>query len=394
MAGLAGTGPPGAPRHLRGQLVEVARREWHDPATFQFGELEAFLRASGVCGSPAGGSARPAGAAILLGGDLRQTGPPSRPCRSPAPAVPAACAVVYAAGARSVRATRGLPTPGESARIGAWTPSWTRQEYLDAIGSVRAAIAAGEVYQVNIVGHQSAPYEGPHAAAGRALATLAHTPYAGAMSGAGWSVFSASPECLLDVSGGVATTRPIKGTAAVGLDPETDEDAADGLRASLKDRAEHIMIVDLARNDLGRIAEVGGVSVPELYAVRRLAGVWHAESTVRAVVRPGVDVADLLAAVFPGGSVTGAPKLAALQLIDSLEKVGRGPAMGAMGWVGSDGEIRLGLTIRTVAIAEGRIHLWTGGGVTWGSDPQGEVAEAAVKAAPLLAALQGLTRSA
>lgn len=390
---MAGTGPPGAPRHLRDHLVEVARREWPDAATFQLGELEQFLRECGVGTTAPAVGGQPAGAAILLSGDLRESRSSVGPRASPAPAVPAACAVVYAVDSARAGGDERSPTPGERAHVGAWTPSWTTQEYRHAIRKVREAIAAGEVYQVNIVGHQSATYSGPHSDAGRALAALAHTPYAGAMSGAGWSVFSASPECLLDVSGGVAVSRPIKGTAAISPD-SGDEDAKAGLRASLKDRAEHIMIVDLARNDLGRIAEVGGVSVPELYAVRRLAGVWHAESTVRAVVRAGVGLADLLGAVFPGGSVTGAPKRAALQVIDSLEKVGRGPAMGAMGWVGSEGDIRIGLTIRTVAIAEGRIHLWTGGGVTWGSDPQGEVAEAAVKAAPLLAALEGLTRSA
>jgi para-aminobenzoate synthetase component 1 len=149
------------------------------------------------------------------------------------------------------------------------------------------------------------------------------------------------------------------------------------------------MIVDLERNDLGRVATVGTVTVPVLYDVLPRAGVWHAESTVEARLRPGTTLDQLLAATFPGGSVTGAPKRAAVELVHSLEPVGRGPSMGALGWITPSGKIDLGLTIRTFAVAGGRIHLWTGGGVTWGSDPAAEHAEAEAKAAPLLKALAG-----
>lgn len=365
-------------------MVEVDRQEWPDPATFDFNALQDFLVSAGVCGSVRSSAAAPVGAALFLGGDIRPAGGAPGPQRSPAGGVPAACAVVYAAGSRSD------PAPTATARIANWTQSWTADDHAAAVSRVREAISAGEVYQANIIGHQSASFAGDPGAVGDALAGLAHTPYAGGMSGAGWSVFSASPECLLEVRDGVATTRPIKGTAAALADPVLDEEARDALANSEKDRAEHVMIVDLARNDLGRVARVGGVSVPELYAVRRLAGVWHAESTVTARLTPGVSLSALLTSIFPGGSVTGAPKLAALRLIDRLEPVGRGPSMGAMGWISSRGELRLGLTIRTVAVTEGRIHLWTGGGITWGSRPYDEVAEAAVKAAPLLRALQPL----
>jgi para-aminobenzoate synthetase component 1 len=158
------------------------------------------------------------------------------------------------------------------------------------------------------------------------------------------------------------------------------------LLSSAKERAEHIMIVDLERNDLGRVARTGSVAVTELFAVRRWCDLWQAESEVTAVLKPGVDLADLLRAVCPGGSVTGAPKLAALAEIAALEPVGRGASMGALGWIGPD-HIDLGLTIRTVAVDRERVHLWAGGGITWGSEPDAEVAEAAAKAAPLRAAL-------
>jgi para-aminobenzoate synthetase component 1 len=191
-------------------------------------------------------------------------------------------------------------------------------------------------------------------------------------------VHAASPESFLEIAGDVVRVRPIKGTAG---DHET-------LRASAKDRAEHVMIVDLERNDLGRVAATGTVAVPVLYDVVPRAGVWHAESTVEARLRPGTSLAEVLAATFPGGSVTGAPKRAALAELARLEPVGRGPSMGAFGWVAPNGDVDLGLTIRTFAVADGRVHLWTGGGVTWGSDPAAEVAEAEAKAAPLLHALR------
>jgi para-aminobenzoate synthetase component 1 len=153
------------------------------------------------------------------------------------------------------------------------------------------------------------------------------------------------------------------------------------------------MIVDLERNDLGRVAEVGSVRVEELFALRRWSGLWQAESTVSARLAPGVGLADLLAALWPGGSVTGAPKLAAIEVAAALEPVGRGPSMGVCGWIGHDRHgrlaIDLGLTIRTVAVADGRAHLWAGGGIVWDSDPAAEVAEAAAKAAPIRRALRG-----
>jgi para-aminobenzoate synthetase component 1 len=164
------------------------------------------------------------------------------------------------------------------------------------------------------------------------------------------------------------------------------------LLTSAKERAEHVMIVDLERNDLARVAAVGSVRVDELFAIRRWAHLWQAESTVSAELAGGVGLDDLLRAMFPGGSVTGAPKLAALDLIRDLEPVGRGPSMGAIGWIGPD-HIDLGLTIRTVAAAGGELHLWAGGGITWSSDVESEIAEAAAKAAPLKAALLAATAS-
>jgi len=245
---------------------------------------------------------------------------------------------------------------------------------------VRAAIAAGDVYQVNLVGHVSAAYRGDPAAALHRLAALPGARYGGLLSGPGWALACASPETLVEVRGGRVVTRPIKGTR-----PATAAGRVE-LLASAKERAEHVMIVDLERNDLARLARTGSVRVDELYAVRRWCDLWQAESTVSARLADGVDLASLLRAVCPGGSVTGAPKLAALRVIARVEPVGRGPSMGALGWVSAQG-VDLGLTIRTVVADGDRLHVWAGGGITWGSDPVAEVAEAAAKAAPLRAAL-------
>jgi para-aminobenzoate synthetase component 1 len=157
-----------------------------------------------------------------------------------------------------------------------------------------------------------------------------------------------------------------------------------------KDAAEHVMIVDLERNDLARVCEPGSVRWPELMAQRELAGVTHLVSTVEGRLRDGVGLAEILAATFPGGSVTGAPKIAALDLIAALEPVGRGASMGAVGTLRPNGDFDLALTIRTFAVSQGRAHLWVGGGIVWDSDPEAEIEESWVKARPLLAAVGSL----
>jgi para-aminobenzoate synthetase component 1 len=247
-----------------------------------------------------------------------------------------------------------------------------------AVERVRAAIASGDVYQVNLVQHLSAPFAGsPAALAARLKPLRPHNP--SPFVGSDWAVVSASPEVFLARRGRRVWTMPIKGTRPLG--------DADDLAGSAKDAAEHIMIVDLERNDLSRVCSPGSVHWPELMAAHTLAGVEHLVSTVEGTLRPGVGLAELLAATFPGGSVTGAPKIAAIDLIASLEPVGRGASMGALGTVRGNGDLDLALTIRTFALAQGRIHLWVGGGVVWDSEPDAEVDESWTKARPLLAAI-------
>jgi para-aminobenzoate synthetase component I len=262
--------------------------------------------------------------------------------------------------------------------VGAWERSWSDVEYAQAIEAVRAAIARGDVYQANLVQHLSAPFDGDVATLAAALAPLrplVPRPFCTRR----WAIVSASPELFLARRGRRLVTRPIKGTRPAG----EDVDAA-------KDVAEHVMIVDLERNDLARVCEPGSIRWPELLRQRELAGVTHLVSTVEGRLRDGVGLAEILAATFPGGSVTGAPKLAALDLIAALEPVGRGASMGALGTVCPDGDFDLALTIRTFAVAEGRIHLWVGGGIVWESEAELEIEESWVKARPLLEAIGSL----
>ncbi|HET8527779.1 MAG TPA: chorismate-binding protein [Gaiellaceae bacterium] len=257
--------------------------------------------------------------------------------------------------------------------VGDWTATWQPHEYARAVEAVRAAIFEGDVYQVNLVQHLRAPFAGDPAGLAQALAPLRPLEPA-VLEGDGWAVVSASPELLLQKRGRVVRTMPIKGTRPAGVH-------VDGA----KDAAEHVMIVDLERNDLARVAVPGSVRWPELLAERQLAGVTHLVATVEARLREDVTLTELLRAVLPGGSVTGCPKLAALELIAALEPVGRGASMGALGRVYGNGDLDLALTIRTFAVAAGELHLWVGGGVVWDSVPAAEIEESWVKARPLLA---------
>ncbi len=295
---------------------------------------------------------------------LRRTG-------TPAPPEPCALPTV----AYSIEAVqRSAPPPGPYV-VGPWRASWSESEYAEAVDSVRAAIAEGDVYQVNLVQHLSADFDGDPAGLAQALAPLRPLEPR-PLAGDGWTIVSASPELLLSRRGSHIRTAPIKGTRPAGVPVESE-----------KDTAEHVMIVDLERNDLARVAKAGSVRWPELLVERELAGVRHLVATVEAELREGVTLTELLDAVLPGGSVTGCPKIAALDLIAQLEPVGRGAAMGALGRIQPNGDLDLALTIRTFAVAEGELHLWVGGGIVWDSDPAAEVEESWVKARPLLAAI-------
>lgn len=318
------------------------------------------------------GVGTPCGAALYVSaaaGSVMAGGPAGPP--SPVPSIPDVIAVMYSH-------TSGVPAADHAGgwELGEWHESWTPSEHAACVAAVRASIARGDVYQVNVVGHASAAYRGDPGPALAAVAALPGARYGGVLAVDGWAIASASPETLVSVRAGRVVTRPIKGTR-----PATPAGRVE-LLSSAKERAEHVMIVDLSRNDLARLPGCGPVVVDELFAVRRWCGLWQAESTVSAPITGPLDLASVLRALCPGGSVTGAPKVAALAEIARLEPVGRGVSMGALGWVGPGG-VDLGLTIRTVAADGSRLHVWAGGGITIGSDPPAEVAEAAAKSAPI-----------
>jgi len=300
--------------------------------------------------------------------------------RNPAPPPPEPCPVPLAV--CSVRRPEYVVSDDDRApsgfRVGEWACTWTAAEYAAAVEDVRSAIARGDVYQVNLVQHLSAPFAGDPGALAAPLALL--SPHnREPLRGDQWAIVSASPELFLARRGRRISTMPVKGTRPLGGETE--------LLESEKDAAEHVMIVDLERNDLSRVCEPGSVRWPELMVERPLAGVSHLVSTVEGTLREDVGLAELLAAMFPGGSVTGAPKIAAVDQIAALEPVGRGASMGALGRVRGNGDIDLSLTIRTFVVANGRIHLWVGGGIVWDSDPADEVEESWTKARPLLEAI-------
>ena len=259
----------------------------------------------------------------------------------------------------------------------AWRTSLDRDRFCAGVDTIRAAIADGDVYQVNLTRRLSAPApaDADVAALGAALAAGNPAPYSAVVRvpSAGVHVASASPERFLRREGRRVESRPIKGTAA----------SASGFLA--KDRAENVMIVDLVRNDLGRVCEYGSVHVAGLCEVERHPGLFHLVSTVRGELRAGVGWPELVAATFPPGSVTGAPKLAALDTLAGLEPVPRGPYCGAVGWVDGDtGRGDLNVAIRTLWLEAGEVHLGTGGAVTWDSTPAGEWEETELKARRLL----------
>lgn len=274
---------------------------------------------------------------------------------------------------------RRAPHPGGVwAAPGEWTSSLDEAAYVAGVGRIREAIADGIVYQANLcrVLEAGLPAGAEIAGLGARLAERHPAPYAMTLSIPGLEVASASPELYLSRDGDVVESRPIKGTG------ETPGDLLP------KDYAENVMIVDLVRNDLGRVARVGSVTVPELCVLEEHPGLVHLVSTVRARVTGGWP--GLLAATFPPGSVTGAPKSSALGLLEELEPVPRGPYCGAIGWVDADSRRgALAVGIRSFWAEGGLLRFGTGAGITWGSDPHCEWRETELKAARLLEVASG-----
>ena len=255
--------------------------------------------------------------------------------------------------------------------------SFTKNEYCAAVLRVKEYIAAGDIYQANLSQRYTIPTDAPPWEVYLRLRESNPAPYAAYLNLGDAQIVSSSPECFitLDPSTRAVETRPIKGTRPRGSSVTADRELAEDLLSSEKDRAENVMIVDLLRNDLGRVCEFGSVEVPALFSLESHPTVHHLVTTVRGRLRSDCDSVDLLEACFPGGSITGAPKIRSMEIIAELEPVRRYVYTGAIGLLGADGSANLNITIRTAVFKDGMCYLQVGGGIVADSDPEAEYQE-------------------
>jgi para-aminobenzoate synthetase component 1 len=291
----------------------------------------------------------------------------------------------------------GTATATEHAAPLVFRSSLSRRAYEAGVETVRQHIERGDIYQANLTRRLEAPFDGDPWEPYRHLRTGDPSLFSAYLdlgpspeTGRPRALLSASPEPFLSVDAlGDVASDPIKGTRPRGRDRPEDRALACELLTSAKDRAENVMIVDVLRNDLGRVCRPGTVRVPRLCRLERTAAVQHLVSTVTGRLGAGRDAFDLLAASFPGGSITGAPKIRAMEILERLEPVRRGPYTGALGWIGPDGAMQTSILIRTFVADGRRLTLHVGGGITWGSDPGAEWDETVAKAHGPLGAIGG-----
>jgi len=285
------------------------------------------------------------------------------------------------------------PGPGlvlDAARLPAREGSnFSRAEFLDGVRRVRRYVVEGDIFQANLSQRLAARLATDPWSFYRCLRRANPAPFAAFLDFGGFQVASSSPERFLRVDGARAETRPIKGTIRRSRDAREDRELAAALLASEKDRAELAMIVDLERNDLGRVCRAGSVRVADPFSLESYETVHHLVATVVGELAPGRDLVDLLRATFPGGSVTGAPKIRAMEIIDELEPHVRGVYTGACGYLGDDGRCDLNVAIRTVVLREGWACFHVGGGIVADSRPLSEYRETLLKAEAILRALGG-----
>ena len=265
----------------------------------------------------------------------------------------------------------------------------TAAQYQQAFARIQGYIQAGDCYQVNFAQRFQARYSGSPWTAYQALRKACPTPFAGYQTLAdGGAIISLSPERFLRVSNGLVETRPIKGTRPRHADPQQDQAQASALLDSSKDRAENLMIVDLLRNDLGRSCTIGSVRVPELFALESYPNVHHLVSAVTGELAANKDALDLIAGSFPGGSITGAPKIRAMQIIDELEPTRRALYCGSLLYLDVRGEMDSSIAIRSLLAKDGTLSCWGGGGIVADSDGEAEYQESITKVKVLLQTLE------
>ncbi len=282
-----------------------------------------------------------------------------------------------------------LPNLARSGGAGPLEGSLSRAEYDAAVERALEHIRAGDIYQVNLTQRFTTRTHESPLEVYRRLRCANPATYAALLM---WdegrrAVLSSSPELFLELRDGKVLTRPIKGTVPRGATPAEDSRQRQVLAESEKDAAELNMIVDLLRNDLGRVCAYGSVKVLEAALIEEWATVYHRVATIEGVLRPEEDAHSLLRAVFPGGSITGAPKIRAMQIINELEPTARGVYCGGIGWLGLDGSLRLNIAIRTMVQVDDRVHLYAGGGIVADSNAEAEYQESLAKARGMLRAL-------
>ena len=352
------------------------------------------------------------GWALLLGYELAQQVEPVLRLPQAAGALPIACALRCPASVLRDRSTGECVAVAE-ADAGEWLeriaadvaraaalpslPDWQRpaaveedasQRYVEGVLQVLEYLAAGDVFQVNLSRGWTARFDAPldPAALFQRLRGNNPAPFAGIFAGDGWSVVSASPERLVSVDGDKVETRPIAGTRPR-FDGDDDGERIRELVGHPKERAEHVMLIDLERNDLGRVCTPGSVVVDELMTVESYAHVHHIVSNVRGTLLPDATPGRVIAAVFPGGTITGCPKVRCMQIVAELEGTGRGAYTGAMGWLNRDGDMDLNILIRSGEVEGHALRFRTGAGIVIDSDPQRELDETRAKARGMLRAL-------
>ncbi|MCJ8009010.1 anthranilate synthase component I family protein [Lederbergia wuyishanensis] len=261
--------------------------------------------------------------------------------------------------------------------------SLSEEEYVSAVEKIQQYISEGDIFQANLTVRQSKELFIPPIEVYKELRILNPSPYMGYMHTSDFQIVSGSPELLIKKDGNVVSTRPIAGTRPRGVNDEDDQRLANELIENEKENAEHIMLVDLERNDLGRVCEYGTVNVDELMTVEKYSHVMHIVSLVTGKLAPEKTAYDLIEAVFPGGTITGAPKIRTLEIIEELEPVKRGVYTGSLGWIGFNNDVNLNIVIRTMLVKEGMCHVQAGAGIVIDSNPKAEYVESLRKATAL-----------
>lgn len=285
------------------------------------------------------------------------------------------------------------PLAGPAGSAGSVEPTIRQAEFEAMVRAAKEAITAGEIFQANLAHQFTAPLSAEPWQLYAALRAINPSPFACYYQSPELTLVSCSPERLVEVRDGLVSTRPIAGTRPRGPSPAQDLLNGIELMLSEKERAEHLMLVDLARNDLGRVCRFGSVEVDELMTLEEYSHVLHLVSNVRGWLREGVDQAEVIRALFPGGTITGCPKVRAMELIHALEPIARGPYTGSAGMVGFDGSLDLNILIRTVVVQRDRVWFHVGAGIVADSDPEREYHETLAKAGALIKALAASYKS-